>query len=105
MTLRAGLAINDSRVFVKRRHNRPLYAVFEVTFLWRARENLPEKSILDFRLPEFNFRLLDLGDFRLPASGIINFNNPGTSRTPLAHRLQRGRWRGPKRGRWASMAA
>ena len=43
--VRAGLAINESKGIVKRRHNRPLYAISEQTFLWRARENLSEKVV------------------------------------------------------------
>jgi hypothetical protein len=44
----AGLAINDNGGIVRFRRDRPLYAVSEVTFLWRARENLPEKVVFFF---------------------------------------------------------
>ena len=33
---------------MRSRRNRPLYANFEVTFLWRAREKLPGKVVFDF---------------------------------------------------------
>jgi hypothetical protein len=48
--MRAGLAINENGGIVRSRRNRPLYAVSEVTFLWRARENLPEKVVFFFLL-------------------------------------------------------
>ena len=46
--LRAGWAINGSGGIVKPLHNRPLYAISEQTFLWRARENLSEKVVFFF---------------------------------------------------------
>ena len=46
--IRAGLAINVSGGFPVSRENRWLYGNSEVTFLWRARENLPGK--VDFFL-------------------------------------------------------
>ena len=48
--LRAGLALNDNGGFLISRRNRPLYAISEQTFLWQARENLPEKVLLHFRI-------------------------------------------------------
>ena len=94
--LRAGLAINDSRVFVKRRHNRPLYAIFEVTFLWRARENLPEKSILYFRFQLRRFWGLVLGRFilvftRQGHEGVI-LVLPNQAQSIEASLVARGKW-------------
>ena len=46
--LQAGLALNDNGGFLISRRNRPLYAISEQTFLWRARENLSEKVVFFF---------------------------------------------------------
>ena len=68
------MAINDSRVFVKRRHNCPLYAIFEVTFLWRAREKLPETKVFVLAGP---FRFFCNRDFSMkePVSCLVSMPN------------------------------
>ena len=57
--VRAGLALNDNGGFLISRRNRPLYAISEQTFLWRARENLSEKVVFFFLLYRM---ILDLPD-------------------------------------------